>query len=303
MKKLLAMAIALLVIGVAAVSATSAIADDTAGLGAQMQVRAKIHTMGAMGAGLAISQANPMDFELLKIGIAGVDILISEEVENIKVGILYFGETRYKLKDIVIGNGTASATIYDANSTNVGSISLTSYPKGDREIWAGTLTLNGASYNAYIIQAPRVWKPVEKAEKVKDYCENNPEKCKAVMKAVGQIYCDPTTDGNCRDKLKSFCEQYPNDSRCKALKLAYCKLNLDDANCRADLINTCKENNTADACENLANMYQERWEKVNATMNKAPSWVKVVRDRIRDRLLNPPLTNDSGNDGPGAGGQ
>jgi len=297
MKKLMALAIALLVIGMAGVAATSARAEEVGSQG----WKPKIHTMSALGYGLATSQSNPMDFELLKIGIAGVDVVVANESEELKVGILYFGETRYKLKDIVIGNGSATANIYDSNSTQVGSISLNSYPKGDREVWAGTLTLNGVTYNAYIIQANRLLKAAEKADNVKEYCQNNPEKCKAAMKAVGQIVCDPTTDGNCRDRIKTFCEQYPDDNRCKVLGIAYCKLHLDDSNCRQELIDKCKLNNTDEACEKLGELYDKRVGKANESMKNAPGWLKVVRERIRDRLANPPLTNGP-NNGPGAEG-
>jgi hypothetical protein len=280
MKKLLVMAIALLVIGMAG---TAVIAEET--LGSQSQVRTKIHTMGALGYGIATSQSNAMDFELVKVGIAGVSITSADGNETvIKTGVLHFGEAKYRLKDVVIGNGTATANIYD-NETQVGSISLNSYIKGDREVWAGTLTLDGVAYNAYIIQAPRIWKAVEKAEKVKDYCENNPEKCKAVMKAVGQIVCDPALNESCRDKIKAFCEQYPDDNRCKALRVAYCSINLEDANCRAELIERCK-NNTVDAkiCDKLANMYNKYTEKRAEVMNKAPAWFKAVRERVENRL-------------------
>jgi len=313
MKKLTALAIALLVIGMAGIAATSARADET--VGAQAQVRARIHTMGALGNGLAISQTNPMDFELLKVGIAGVSVTDANGTETVvKAGVLHFGETKYRLKDVVIGNGTATANIYDINgTTQVGSISLNSYVKGDKEVWAGTLTLNGVTYNAYVIQAARVWKAVEKAEKVKDYCENNPIKCKAVMKALGNILCDPATDGSCRDKIKTFCEQHPDDNRCKALRLASCALNLEDANCRQDIIENCKNNTDNVICDKLANMYNKYVEKRAGVMQNAPAWLKAVRNRIENRpqaeiesedetedLTNGP--NAGPNNGPNSGG-
>lgn len=282
MKKLFVMAIALLVIGITGVAA---MADET--VGSQAQANAKIKTMGALGYGIATSQSNPMDFEMIKVGIAGINVVRAESEVEVKVGVLHFGETKYRLKDVVIGNGTANANIYDINGTvQKGSISLNSYIKGDREVWAGSLALNGVTYNAYIIQAPRIWKAAEKADKVKDYCENNPAKCKAAIKAVGSIICDPEKEGvGCSEKIKAFCEQNPEDNRCKALSLASCSLNMDDANCRADLIGKCK-NSTIDGkiCDKLANMYDKYAEKRTEVMKNAPAWLENVRERVKDRL-------------------
>ncbi|MCX6817798.1 MAG: hypothetical protein NTU57_02990 [Candidatus Aenigmarchaeota archaeon] len=288
MKKLFVMAIALLVIGV---TGAAVMADET--LGSQGQARVKIHTMGALGYGIATSQSNAMDFEMIKVGIAGVSVTDANGTETIvKTGVLHFGETKYRLKDVVIGNGTATANVYDVNgTTQLGSLSLNSYVKGNGEVWAGSLTLNGVTYNAYVIQAPKVWKAEEVADNVKDYCKNNPVKCKATIKAVGGIICDPEKEGiSCADKIKTFCEQNPTDNRCKVVNWAYCKLHLDDANCRADIIEKCKNitNGTISSdnaiCDKLANMYNKYTEKRADVMNNAPEWLKNVRERVKDRL-------------------
>lgn len=276
MKKLFALAIALLVIGVLAVASASA----------QQNVRARIKTLGAFGNGLAVSQDNSMEFELIKVGIAGVKVGLADEETSVKVGILHFGEDNYRLKDIVIGNGSVTANIY-LNDTQVGSISLNSYPKGDKEVWAGTLELNGETYNAYVLQANRVVKPLEKAEKAFEYCKNNPEKCKAVMKAVGQIVCDPVTDGNCRDRIRNFCEQYPDDNRCKALRLAQCKFNLEDADCRAEIMGVCRNNATETACQRLGEVYNKFAERRPEVLQNIPQWFKTVRQKIAERLGQP----------------
>ena len=209
MKKLLALVIALLVIGATGISA---FAQDDDTVGKQVRAQARIHKMGALGNGLAISQGDSMSFELLKIGIAAVKFG-DEDTAGIKAGILYFGEEKYRLKDVVIENGSASANIYDEDDEQVGTISLDSYPKGDKEIWAGEMELNGEDYNAYVIQARRAVKAMEKANHAFEYCKNNPEKCKAAMKAVGQIVCDPETDENCRNRIRTYCEGNPEDSR------------------------------------------------------------------------------------------
>ncbi len=274
MRKMLALVMALIIIGV---TGSSVMAQQ---LGVQTAVRARIHRMGAFGNGIAISTEDPMDFELIKVAIAGVKVGIWEESAEVLVGVLHFGEEKFRLKDIEIGNGTARAQIYDSDGEKVGSISLDSYPKGDREVWAGTLTLREANYNAYVIQVPRKVKPLEKATKAFEYCKNNPEKCKAAMKAVGSIICDPQTDGNCRDKIRTFCEQHPDDNRCRALKLAYCKLHLDDAECRAELMKRCKENLDDEVCERLGNVYsriiEKRPEIANKIIQRTPTWFRKV---------------------------
>ena len=284
MKKLMAAAIALALV----VFAFAPVRADV--VGGQNPVKATIRTMGALGNGLAISQSNPLDFQLLKIGVAGVSLAYSGSEETVKIGVLYFGEDKYRLKNATLGNGTASANVYD-NETLVGSISLTSYPKGDTEIWAGTLTLNGTAYNAYVIQAKRDAKPVEKAENVKEYCTNNPEKCKAVMKAVGQILCDPATDGNCRDKIKTFCEAHPDDSRCKKLDLAFCALNLNDSTCRQQIIQACQlnatgsnndTNVTSDACERLGNLYEKKMGNATGFLKHLPDWYNKVVEKSQE---------------------
>jgi hypothetical protein len=255
-------------------------APDT---GAQEQVRARIWTRGAFGSGIAVSQADPMDFELIKVGIAGVKFNLGENESIVKVGILYFGETKYRLRNVVIGNGTASADIY-LNETLAGSVSLDSYVKGDREVWAGTLTLDGKGYNAYVIQIPGDLRPVEKAERIHEYCRNNPDRCRAVMRAVGQIVCDPVTDGNCRNRIRDFCEQNPEDSRCKALRWAYCRANTEDADCRAELMGVCRNNATDNACKVLAEVYNRNIEKRPEALENAPQWFLTIRERLRTAI-------------------
>jgi hypothetical protein len=280
MKKLLAVAVALVVIGI---TGATALADESVGM--QNRVSARIQTMGAMGNGLAISQTNPMDFEMLKIGIAGVRVAVSDAEETVNIGVLYFGETKYKLRDVVIGNGTASASVYDANNASAGSITLSSYPKGDTEIWAGTLSLNGTSYNAYVIQAKKLFKPAEAADNVKEYCANNPAKCMATMKAVGSIICDPQANETCSDKIKIFCESHPDDNRCKVIGMAYCGTHLNDSTCRAEITDKCKQNSTVEQCDKLTEMYDKHIEKTQNVVGKVPAWMNSVKERLKNRAV------------------
>ena len=70
MKKLLALVIALLVIGGTGMAVMAQ--DDTVGKQVTSRVKTRIHTTGAFGNGLAVSGDDPMDFELLKVGIVAI---------------------------------------------------------------------------------------------------------------------------------------------------------------------------------------------------------------------------------------
>lgn len=301
MKKLLALVMAFLVIGV---GATAAMAEDT--VGTQKTNRFRIHRMGAMGNGLAISQSDPMDFELLKIGIAGVKLTADVDSAELKVGVLYFGEDKYRLKDVEIGNGSASADIYDGED-QVGTISLDSYPKGDKEVWAGELTLNDVTYNAYVIQVARRVKAMEKAHHIHQYCKNNPARCKAAMKTVGNILCDPEQEGEtCRNRIKEFCENNPEDNRCKRLGFEYCRTHLDDADCRAELMERCKANYDDEVCENLGRVYNKLAEdkpKIAQALQKAPAWFVKARERLRNLATDNSGNGDTNDTGNGTGNQ
>jgi hypothetical protein len=270
MNKLIVLSIALIV----------ALAGFLTISGVEAASNAKIWTRGTFGSGIAVSQSDPMDFELIKIGIAGVKVTTADAESIVKTGVLHFGEDKYRLRNVTIGNGTASATIH-YNSTEVGSIDLDSYVKGDREIWAGTLTLNGDAYNAYVIQAPRIMKAVEKASRIREYCKNNPVRCRAVMKAAGDVICDPEDEGmTCRERIEAFCEENPDDRRCKALRMAYCKTHPEDADCRAEMRGVCENDATENACNVLATVYNKNIQKRPSTATNAPKWLVAARNRI-----------------------
>ncbi|MCD6590525.1 MAG: hypothetical protein J7K72_00975 [Candidatus Aenigmarchaeota archaeon] len=247
-------------------------------LGAQRTVRARIRTMGVLGEGLAISPSDPMDFEVIKVAIASVNVVVFGEEKTVRIGVLHFGDQKYKIKDVEIGNASVSGNIYE-NETQVGSFSADSYVKGTKEIWAGSMTLDGENYNIYVIQAPRKAKPVEVAERAFEYCKNNPEKCRAAVKAVGKQICGET--GNCADKIKNFCSQHPDDARCKALHRAYCATHLSDSTCREEMIKYCKEHPDRPACEKLAEVYNKNLKKRPNMINKAPEWFKRLRSRLK----------------------
>ena len=204
-------------------------------LGSQSMFKPQIKTFGILGKGIASLPSDPLNFKIVKAGVGTVRMTVLDQQTEITAGVLFLDDQRYTLKNIVIGNGSASADIY-INDTQHGSLSLTSVIKQETEIWAGTLTLDGTTYNTYIMGGHRAIKATELKEKVSEYCSEN------------------RTDGNCRGKIEDFCESNPTDTRCLALFKAYClrKNNMDDSRCREFMLSWCKDKNETEDCRAFA---------------------------------------------------
>ncbi len=281
MKKVLILAIALIAVMAAGISAAAQEATVIAANPSK-----SIWIRGAFGNGIAVSDSDPMDFELIKIGIAGVRFVSDDSESIVKTGVLYFGEDKYRLRNVMIGNASVSADIYD-NDTQAGTISLDSYLKGDREVWAGTLTLGQETFNAYVIQVPKVLKAVEKARRIYQYCKDNPLDCRRAMIAVGNIICDPEDEGTtCWERIESYCEENPDDNRCKALRLAYCRIHPEDAECRAEIAGVCRNDATDNACKVLTAVYNKNIQKRPTVAAKMPQWFHTVQARISNQEAN-----------------
>lgn len=238
MRKRLILGIAILVISILSISVI-----------AQEFTRPKIKTIGILGRGIAISPSDPKVFKLLKLGIARVIVTAGGEQTELAVGILYLDNETYKLKNVTIGNGTASGNVY-LNDTQVGSFEVTSVMKGNLEVWVGTLTISGETWNIYVLEASRKFKPLELGEKVDELCEEEPDKCKGSIKGIGPAYCEQTPDDpSCREKIRNWCEEHPTDQRCMALLRNYCKFHIEDARCREALREFCLNNTDNEKCK------------------------------------------------------
>ena len=198
-------------------------------------VRPVIKTLGVLGKGIAVSPSDPLDFKMVKAGIATVRVSVLGEETELTVGILYLDEDRYKLKDIVKETGSVTANLYQ-NDSQVGDLSLSSVTKANTEVWAGTLNVNGAQYYLYILEAPRPIRANEIRDKVSEYCRDNPD------------------DTNCRNKVVDYCRNNPDDRRCREVFRRYCLQgnNLQDARCRNEITEYCKENKNARECVTYA---------------------------------------------------
>lgn len=234
MKRVFALFTTILIIAMGGLAAAQAVGVQT------NAPRPVIKTLGVIGKGLAISQSDPMDFKLLKIAIGKVKVSLLGEETELMVGVLFLDKDRYKVKDIVLGNDTITANLY-SNDTRVGSLEASSVTKGDTIVWAGTLNVNNENYNIYVLEVPRKPKPFEIADKVKDFCKENPKRCLATAKGVVRKAED----------VKNFCENNPDDERCRKLFRLYCQNNLQDSRCREALKDYCEEHEEEEICQNF----------------------------------------------------
>ena len=227
-----------------------------------------IHKLGVIGRGLAINSSDASDFKLAVIGIATVRVNLLGEEENVTAGLLWLDGEKYKLKNINIGNGSATADVYK-NDTKVGSIATSSVTKGDQIVWQGTLNLNGADWNLYIIEIERKIKAEELKDKVSDYCEENPQDSRC--QALGS-------------RVRDYCEDNPDDERCQNIFRAYCVNNLDDSRCRHAIKERCEDAPNATICQRLEVKVAKRFCEEN------PSDERCVR--IRQTIARHPLIDE-----------
>jgi len=185
-----------------------------------VQAASVLHKIYFLGKGIAVSPSDPLDFMMVKVGVGAVKPTTDVTVQ--RVGVMILDEQKYRLREISVANGSATANLY-LNGTQVGSLDVLSVMKGDVEVWAGTLILDGKSYSLYILDAPRRITADELKDKITDYCRDN------------------TDDPNCRERVSEYCQNNPDDSRCKEIFRRYCQNNLDDSRCREFMFRYCKE--------------------------------------------------------------
>jgi len=238
----------------------------------------RIKTVGVLGRGLAISPTDLMDFKIVKIGVLRVAVSVLGEEKEIVRGMIFLDGERYLIKDINLTNEFFSGNLYQ-NETKKGNIELTLVVKNNEVVWVGTLTIEGSTYNTYILEAPRLPKREEIREQVREFCEAYPEKCKEKIRGIGPNYCNKTFDRSCREKIAEFCEEHPEDSRCKALRLAFCMAHTDDTRCREWIKEFCKENPESSVCKAFRVRATRRFCKKNPLSRYC---VEIEKERIID---------------------
>ncbi len=215
-----------IVLAIAVVAISAVFAQE---LGSQAFPKPKIDRLAVVGKGLAVLSGDPNSFKLVKVGVAGVNVVLEGEQASLLVGVMDLDGERLRIRNITLTNSSVSGNLY-RNDTLVGSFNIASVDKGDETVWYGSMTLDGQSYNLYILSVHRAPKPLELRDKVADYCREHPR------------------DANCREKIHEFCENNPTDARCEALFRAFCLNNTNDERCRYEFKKFCKENPDSDEC-------------------------------------------------------
>jgi hypothetical protein len=214
-------------------------------IGAQAVPIVSVKKLFAIGHGFAINTQDPYDFHVFVIGVGEVNV----NNTDIKVGIIRYDGTNYLLSNIVLENGSFSATITTMNRTEIGSINLTKFYRDNLEIWAGTAIVNDVNYNVYVSGIRRDLTDNERAYAIGEYCKKYPqdERCKG----LGQNYACNVSAENCREKIIGYCRDHPSDDRCKHLVYRYCMENKDDLRCREAFEKFCTANPTNVLCRNI----------------------------------------------------
>ena len=195
------------------------------------------------------------------------------------IGVLWVGEERYKVKDIVVSNDTIEANIYSGDEV-VGTIAITSIVKQYETVWAGELEINDKQYNVYILEGARRFRPGELGEGLADYCGRYPMKCVQIAKGIATQYCTPeeAQTESCRKKIVEYCKDHPDDQRCIALKRAYCVLHPEDMRCRMELRKFCALNPADEKCVKFCELHPL------ACGKKSRAVLARVKERAREML-------------------
>lgn len=199
----------------------------------------KIHIMGN---GIAVNPSELTDFKLIKSVVA---TFRNSSNATVVRGAMVIDQVRYVVKGTIPEEAKFVGELLK-NTTKVGDISLSRIDKPDGEVWAGTLSLDGVNYYAYILGVRKTFTAREVATKMGEYCKENPtdDKCNGVA-----FVCGSESIGQCQNKIQTYCESHQDDARCKALALRTCKNNTDDTRCRELLRNRCNVTNAANAVD------------------------------------------------------
>ncbi|MFH1240113.1 MAG: hypothetical protein V1672_02755 [Candidatus Diapherotrites archaeon] len=200
-------------------------------------VKMPVKKLHLVGHGLVINTADPMEFMSAQVAAGIVRVRNSRSVEEISLGVLTLDDNKYRLKNVMLEDGKLTADIYDNTGENqVGDFTLNKYERPGRNVWAGSLTLSDAEYNAYFLGIARTLKPVEVAQKVGEYCGENSDNvlCKKVV--------DCGNAEECKARVSDFCENNSEDAKCKALQKEYCLRNSQDSRCEEYLKGLCEAN-------------------------------------------------------------
>jgi hypothetical protein len=243
--------------------------------------RTRLKVIGLLGKGIAVSPDDPLDFKMVQAGVARAIVATDAEEKEFNVGLFVMDNVKYRLKNVVIEEGKITADIHSVTDNTVsddpvGSLELTSFVNEDMrmEVWAGKLDLEG-NFNLYMVEAPRPLKALELRDRVKEYCEENPE------------------DQRCQRTRDEYCKNNPDDERCQELFRDYCEDNMEDARCRYALNKYCNENPDNERCQRFVvrrvkkfceeNPDNPRCVKVKVKIKNFEIIAQRVETRIKER--------------------
>lgn len=302
MKKFLILLAVLLLATAAFVAAGTEVSESDTQVGGSLEDQDNaaqasnkpIERLHLVANGTAISQSDDFNFMHARIVVGAMKIRESTASDgNIvkRMGVLMLDGQRYHLKDIAVSGKEVSAEIYgpatqtDANSPSIGEIVVKLFEKPGRDAWAGTMVLNGKTYNIYFLSVNRGFSLKEAAGKTGVYCEQNPDdsRCK---KAYQQ--CDLNAE-KCREKAKQYCESSPEDLGCLQLKKAYCLENASDSRCFQYLKGLCNKYPGMGFCETQTVngkkvMTINQSEVIQITAEQGEQEGELIRERAREKI-------------------
>ena len=279
---------ALMAIAIMSLAMGAAYADN---IGSQNLPMPVITRLAGEGSGLAVNAADATDFGPIKIVAAKLNAVANGNSTEVERGAINFNDENLKLSDLVLGNSSISGNI-NRNGTQVGSLSISSVVKNGKTFWYGTMTLDGKTYNLYIVGLRREIKAEELKHEVQDFCENNP------------------TDARCMGGLKGLCNQNPDSENCKQIFRESCIEHPGDERCRTAFQDFCHNNSTVSnstACQWFADNSNKPFCETHPNNMMCNGMMERIRGRgmmgIRGGPNNngPDSIDDNPNNGQGSG--
>ncbi len=275
------------------------VGDELAGAQepAPVLVRQAISRLHLVGNGIAVSENDPFDFLHARAVVGAVKVMATED-DNIdseyvakRLGVLMLDEQRYHLKDIAVSMDEISAEIYalgtsgQESETAVGEILVKRFEKPGRDIWAGNMVVSGKAYNVYFLGVGRAFRLAERARKIGEYCEENPDDSRC-QRVLPECISEPE---QCRERVRAYCEGNPQNLGCLQLKKLYCLNNASDERCRDYLTGLCERYPRLGFCD-VSTVNGEQVIAINAgevkeaTIEAGETIREMVSSKIRARI-------------------
>lgn len=204
--------------------------EDEQSLGSQAQV--SLDLLVLTGKGVAVSATDRTDAHAVKVGVGRVFVATASGRVAAKAGVLFFDGSRYRLANVTVSNESVVAADVQADGTSLGSLTATAKARGEQELWVGQLSLNGTSYDLYIVSAARGFRSDELRDLRERACAEgeNASNCTPSKKA----FCaDNEDDDDCERVLAKYWIKHSEDIRGRKALAAWCEAHPTE--CTADV--------------------------------------------------------------------